>query len=66
MRKQRDSGHPIPKAIPGKTSPFCGGDTSQLVVRTASPSDDSSLWGRCHRCLHPQNLSADFTSVLWI
>lgn len=66
MRKQGDSAQPIPKAIHGKTCPFCGGDTYQLVLRTASPSDDSSLLVRCHRCSRPKNLSADFKSVLWI
>lgn len=66
MRKQGDSTGPIPEALQGKTCPFCGGDTYQLVLDNATASDDSSLLVRCHRCSRPKNLSGDFRSVLWI
>lgn len=66
MGKPRDTAGPIPKEIDGKACPFSGGSTYQLVLRTTSVTDASSLFVRCCRCSHPGNLNAEFKSALWI
>jgi hypothetical protein len=65
MGKPSDTSGPIPKEINSKACPFCGGNTYQLVFRTASVTDVSSLLVRCCQCSHPGSLDAEFKSTLW-
>jgi len=66
MGKLKDTARPIPKEVHGKACPFCGENTYQLILRSASVTDASSLFVRCRRCSHPGNLDAEFKSALWI
>lgn len=66
MGKQANTAGSSPNAIQGKTCPFCGESTYQLIFETASPSDDLSLLVRCGRCSRPKNLEGEFKSILWV
>jgi hypothetical protein len=66
MGKLKDTARPIPKEVHGTACPFCGENTYQLILRSASVTDALSLFVRCRRCSHPGNLDAEFKSALWI
>jgi len=65
MGKHKDTARPIRKEVHGKACPFCGENTYQLVLRSTSVADASSLFVRCRRCSHPTNLEGEFKSILW-
>ena len=66
MHKQLGKIGAIRREVHGRPCPFCGGHTYQLVLRTASTTDEAGILARCSHCHHPRRFDDDFGRILWM